>query len=336
MKSARPTFARVLVAGLTLTVIAGACGDDPTERVNPTAPSAIETDESDGPNPTGTTTPAPEFPAFVEYGGTGVEIASEPRAIVSLSPTATEMLFAIGAGDQVDAADAFSNYPAEAPTTDLDGNSPNVEALLGYEPDLVVVSFDPGDVVTGLASAGVPTLVLPSAVSLDDTYEQIAVLGDATGHAAEAEALNASIATDIADLVSSIPERDDRLTYYHELDDTLYSITSSTFIGELYGLVGLDSIADPADADGAAGGYPQLSAEYVVEADPDVIFLADSQCCAQTPETIAGRPGWGDLQAIRSGNVVELDEDIASRWGPRVVDFLRVIVDAVDDFDTGA
>ena len=119
----------------------------------------------------------------------------------------------------------------------------------------------------------------------------------------------------------------------HELDDTLYTVTSSTFIGEVYTLAGLVNAADPADADGSAWGYPQLSAEYLLDADPDLIFLADTRCCAQDAETVAARPGWESLTAVETGRIVELDDDVASRWGPRIVDFLRAIVNAVNAID---
>ncbi len=116
----------------------------------------------------------------------------------------------------------------------------------------------------------------------------------------------------------------------------LYTVTSDTFIGQIYGLAGLDNVADAADADGANGGYPQLSAEYLVNADPDFVFLADTTCCAQDASTLAQRPGFAALSAVESGHVVELDDDIASRWGPRVVEFLRAIVDATADVGTTA
>ena len=132
-----------------------------------------------------------------------------------------------------------------------------------------------------------------------------------------------------------MPERDAAPTYYHELDDTLYSVTSSTFIGELYALAGLANIADEADPDGEFGGYPQLSAELIVAADPDFVFLADTECCGQTAETLAARPGFADLSAIADGNVVELSDDIASRWGPRVVDLLATIVEATASVPVG-
>ena len=251
----------------------------------------------------------------------------EPQRIVSLSPTATEMLFAIDAGDQVVAVDDQSNYPEEAPRTDLSGFEPNVEAIVAEDPDLVVLSEDTGDVVAGLEAADVEALVLPAATTLDDSYDQIEQLGDATGHPDEAADVVAGMKDDIDEITSSLPERSgDAPTYYHELDQTLYTATSSTFIGQVYDLVGLENIADSAD-DGS--GYPQLSAEQILDQNPDLIFLADTKCCGQTAETVAARPGWAELDAVTSARVVELDDDIASRWGPRVVDLLRTVADEV-------
>ncbi|MGH8925708.1 MAG: ABC transporter substrate-binding protein [Acidimicrobiia bacterium] len=275
-----------------------------------------------------TTTIDAGFPVTIEAGGAVVTIESRPERIVSLSPTATEMLFSIGAGDQVVAVDSFSYYPPEAPVTDLSGFEPNVEAVVGFEPDLVVLSFDPGDVVSGLEAAGVVALVVPTAVTLDDTYTQIEQLGAATGRIGDAAELVGQMQADIAALAASVPERDEPLTYYHELDDTLFSVTSQTFIGEIYALAGLESIADAADPEGEASGFPQLSAEFLLAADPDLIFLADTKCCGQNAETLAARPGFDQLTAVTEGRVIELDDDIASRWGPRVVEFFRTIVEA--------
>ena len=263
----------------------------------------------------------------------GVPAAAEPAGherIVSISTVATEMLFAIDAGDRVVAVDSMSNYPAEAPTTDLSGYQPNVEAILGFAPDLVVLSYDPGDVVAGLEAAGVATLLQGAAYTLADTYDQITALGAITGDVDEAAALVAGMQSEMAELAASVRERDEPLSYYHELDDTLYTVTSSTFIGEVYALAGLVNAADAADPDGASWGYPQLSAEYLLDVDPDLIFLADTKCCSQTAVTVAERPGWETLTAVTNGTVIELDDDVASRWGPRIVHLLRVIVDSVN------
>ncbi|HWH33733.1 MAG TPA: ABC transporter substrate-binding protein [Acidimicrobiales bacterium] len=259
--------------------------------------------------------------------------AGAPARIVSLSPTATEMLFAIGAGDQVVAVDDQSDFPPGVPGTDLSGLTPNVEAIATYEPDLVVLAGD--DAVAGLEALGIETIVNDGADTLDDSYAQIAELGIVTGHEEEAAEVVAGMRTGLEELASVAPDRDEPLTYYHELDDTLYSVTSDTFIGEIYALAGLTSIADAADPDGALGGFPQLSPELVVEADPDFVFLADTECCAQTAETFAARPGFSALTAVQEGRVVELDDDVASRWGPRVVDFLARVVEATATVPAG-
>jgi len=258
------------------------------------------------------------------------ETASGSRnRIVSLSPTATEMLFAIGAGDQVIAVDAFSYYPAEAPVTDLSGFVPNVEAIAGFEPT-VVVSESP---IEGLDAIDIENLVQLAAVTFDDVYSQIEQLGALTGNVGEAAELVLEMQTDIDVVLASLPERGTPLTYYHELDNTLYSVTSTTFVGEVYSLLGLVNAADAADPDGEFFGYPQLNEEFLVTADPDIIFLADTLCCAQNTETVADRPGWDQLSAVQSGNVVELNDDIVSRWGPRLVDFIETAGAAVASFE---
>jgi iron complex transport system substrate-binding protein len=197
----------------------------------------------------------------------------------------------------------------------------------------VVLSYDPGDVVAGLEAAGVASLLQGASMTIADTYIQILALGEITAHAAEAAALVDAMQAEMSDLAASVTERDEPLSYYHELDDTLYTVTSATFIGEVYAMAGLVNAADPADADGSSWGYPQLSAEYLLDADPDIIFLADTKCCAQTAAAIAERPGWETLTAVSTGRIVELDDDVASRWGPRIVDFLRAIVDAVNSVE---
>ena len=264
------------------------------------------------------------------HGSTSPE-AGPPKRIVSLSPTATEMLFAIGAGSQVVAVDSNSNYPKEAPRTDLSAYQPNLEAIAGYKPDLVVYSDDPGELAAGLGKLSIPAMAEPAATSLDGTYAQIDQLGQATGHEAEAARLTATMKAEIAKIVAAgRPER--HLTYYHELDKNLYTATSKTFIGQLYAQLGMKNIADAADKD--ASGYPQLSAEYVVKANPDLIFLADTKCCDQSARTVAARDGWDQITAVKSGGVVELDDDVASRWGPRVVDFLKTVAAKVQTAET--
>jgi iron complex transport system substrate-binding protein len=256
-------------------------------------------------------------------------LEKRPERIVALSPSATEMLFAIGAGKQVTAVDSNSNFPAEAPKTDLSGFQPNAEAIAAKSPDLVVLSNDLNKIVDQLTALKVPVYLAPAATTLDDTYKQMTEMGKLTGHLPEAEAAAQQMKDDVATLINDVPQRMQRLTYYYELGPELYSVTSKTFIGSLFTLVGLENIADPADASGAAGGYPQLSGEAIIKANPDLIFLADTKCCKQSLATVKARKGWAGVDAVRNGHVVQLDDDIASRWGPRVVELLRTITDAV-------
>jgi iron complex transport system substrate-binding protein len=264
--------------------------------------------------------------AFPASAG-GVTLTQRPAHIVSLSPTATEMLFAVGAGSQVTAVDDQSDYPADAPKSALSGFKPNAEAIAAKNPDLVVISDDTNKIKDQLAQLKIPVYQAPAAKTIDDTYAQLLDLGKLTGHLTEAGSQAQRIKDQLATLVKTVPARSKPLSYYYELDPTLYSVTSKTFIGSLFTSIGLKNIADGADKTG--GGYPQLSAEAVIQANPDLIFLADTVCCKQSLDTVKARAGWGGLTAVRAGQVVALNDSIASRWGPRVVELVKAITDAV-------
>ena len=255
-----------------------------------------------------------------------------PERIVSLSPTATEILFAIGAGSQVVAVDDASSYPTNAPTTKLSGYDPNTEALATYRPDLVVYSNEPGNLGPSLDAIKVNRIMQPPAERLDDTYAQILALGVVTGHRSEARKIVDEMKDEIEGIVQSLPRLSRPPTYYHELDENHFTATSNTFIGGVYALLGLKNIADTADQQGS--GYPQLSGEYIIQANPDLIFLADARCCGQSAATVAARPGWDKIAAVQNGGVIELDDDIASRWGPRIVEFLRSAARALKSFES--
>ncbi len=308
-----------VVAGLSL--LAAACGDD--EAVEPAASAesseSVTAVESESESVTSGTDPAATEPA-------GPAVSS---AIISLSPTATEMLYAIGAGDQVLAVDDFSNYPEEAAAKmqGISGYQPNVEAIAGLEPDLVLTDGTNPDFLAQLDSLGIAHWEGMAATSFDEIYSQIEQLGAATGHVGEAAELVGQMQTDIEAVVAELPVLEVPLRYYHELDATYFSATSQTFIGLVYGLAGLENIADAAAGD--AGPYPQLTAEYIVEANPDLIFNACSKYCGETPETIAARPGWEAISAVVNGNVISMDDDIASRWGPRIVEYIQQVGAAV-------
>ncbi len=314
------------VAGLVLVV--ASCGDDETST--PTATDSPTSTDAPGDSAATATEPA----SGSAPGSIPID-PDAPQRIISLSPTATEMLFAIGAGDQVIAVDPFSNYPDEAAAkmTELSAFEPNVEAIAGYEPDLVITDGTNLDLLGQLDSLGIAHWEGPAAISFADSYDQIEQLGALTGHVGEAAEVVSTMETEIAEIIASVPVAAEQLTYYHELDNTYFTVTSDTFIGYVYGQLGLRNIADLAE--GSGGQYPQLNAEFIIATDPDLIFQACTKYCDETAETMAARPGWDAMTAITEGHVVELDDDIASRWGPRVVDFLRTASDAVAEVAAG-
>ena len=333
----RQSLRRLVAPTLLLALGLSACSAEPVES-DDNEPTVEETAEDEEPDD-GAADDAADgdaeddadaeaedvaFPVTVTDDLGEVALEARPEAVVSLSPAATEMLFAIGAGDQVVAVDEFSTFPPEAPTTELSGFTPNVESVLGYDPDLVVIQYDPNDLVGALTEAGVPVLTLGSAGDVETALAQLTTLGTATGNdaAAVVDGIRADLEAFAADSDATAG-----LTYYHELSTDLYTATSSTFIGEIYGLFGLENIADAADAD--ATGFPQLSKEYLVEQDPDYVFLACTVFCGVTATSFCERDGLGELSACTNGNVVELDDDIASRWGPRMVDFAAAVDDAL-------
>jgi iron complex transport system substrate-binding protein len=269
---------------------------------------------------------APQFPLTLKAANGKVTIANQPSRIISLSATATEDLFAVGAGKQVVAVDSYSTYPANAPRTKLSGFTPNVEAIAKYRPDLVVVSDDLHNIVAQLGKLHIPVLVEPAAANLNGVYAQIEQLARATGHVAGATHVVAGMRRHVNAIVRSIPRPSTPLSVYHELDQTYYSADSHTFIGQMYSLLGLQNIADKA---ASSTNYPQLSAEYIVASNPDLIVLADTVCCGQTRATVAARPGWSTIAAVKTGEVVPINDSIASEWGPRIVLFLKAVSSAV-------
>jgi iron complex transport system substrate-binding protein len=333
MRSLERRTTRTLLAVMVGVSLAAACGSDDsstdtavTEAPSPSEPPAA----TDAPSAT-------EAPAASDASpGTGAsdpadapDAADVPERVVSLSPTHTEIMFAIGAGDQVVAIDEFSNYPSEALElpNDLSGFEPNVEAIAGYEPDLVLIGGDFTGLGDQLDTIGIESWDGPPAATIDDTYAQIDELGAITGHDEEAEILVASMQDELDALVAATPEPASPIAVYHELDPTYFSADSTTFIGQVYSIFGLRNIAD--EAEGDTGGFPQLNAEFIVSTNPDLIFLADTKCCDQTIETVSARDGWGAITAVQNGAVFEMDDDIASRWGPRVVEYAAAVSAAV-------
>ena len=276
-------------------------------------------------SPVSAASTATKYPLIISSGGYSTTIAKKPTRIISLSPSATESLFEIGAGKQVLAVDSYSNYPKSAPITDLSAFEPNVEAIIALKPDLVVLSVDAMKsmvVKEALEKLKIPVLMEKAPETLAQAYKEIEVLGEVTDHTSEAKKVTFKMAALIKSIINRT-KKTVKITFFHELDNTLYSVTSDTFIGKVYKDFGLINIADKA-AGADSYGYPQLSAEYLLKADPDVIFLADAEY-GESAATVKARAGWSGITAVTKKNVFALPNDIPSRWGPRLVDFYRYV-----------
>lgn len=272
--------------------------------------------------------PAGRFPVTVQTSTGTVTVEHRPTRVVSLSATATQMLYTIAAGRQVVAVDKYSTIPSDAPVTNLDPDASSAEDIERYRPDLVLLTTGgPSNLVNQLATLGVPSLMLPAANTLDDTWSQYRQIGLATGHVAQAAAEIARLQAGLKSVEQRVGKRAKGLTYYEEISPNLYTATSHTFIGDLFGLLGMVNVADAAQ--GAGSGYPQLSAEYLIKSDPDWVFLADDVCCGQTAASFGSRPGYSTMTAVKDHHVVAINDSVASQWGPNVVPFLQDVADAV-------
>ena len=291
--------------------------------------------DRDDTQPVADTSATESTAAAAESTTTAPETAATTERIVSLSATATEMIYAIGAQDQLVAVDNYSNYPQEAADfkTKIDAYEPSVEAISKLEPTVVLLAYDPGDLQKQLEKLGIKVWIGAAAATLDDSYVQITELGDLTGRPEAATALVDKMKTDIQDVVTNAELPDATASYYYELDNTFYSLTSNTFIGQLMSQFMLQNIADNAEA---GNDYPQLSQESIISSNPKIVFLADTKCCKQSAATLSERAGWKTIDAVKNGNVVELDDDVASRWGPRVVDLVKAIAAGIEKYVAGA
>ena len=272
---------------------------------------------------------ATKYPLTISSGGFTTKIAKEPKRIISLSPSGTEIFFSIGADKQILLVDSLSNYPKKAPISDISAFEPNVEAIVGKKPDLVLLSADSmksTEVRNALIKLNVPVLMEKAPVTLKDVYAEIEVLGKVTNKQSQAAALSKKMAKDIKAILATA-KKSKGIRIYHELDDTYYSVTSDTFIGRVYKDFGVINVADAA-AGADSYGYPQLSAEYLLKSDPQAIFLSDAQY-GVTIESVSKRAGWSQISAVKNGNVFALAADVPSRWGPRLVDFYRAIAKAL-------
>jgi len=323
----------VLVTATACAAVLAGCGSSASSSSTAASSSSTAaTSSASAVSSASAASSAASFPVTVTAANGAVTIKSDPARIVSLSPTLTEDLYAVGAGPQVVAVDSDSNYPAGVPKTGLSGLTPNIEAIAKYNPSLVIASQNSGGLVSGLAKLGVPVLIEPAVATIAAAYAQIAQIGQATGHAGQAATAVTGMQQQIAATVKQAGSSHKSLTYYWELSaNPFYSATSATFIGQVVGLFGLKNIADAASKP-ADGGYPQLSQEYIVTAKPQVIFLADNQAAdgGQSPSVVGKRPGWSGIPAVQDHAVIGLNDDVASRWGPRLPELVAEIAQAVE------
>jgi iron complex transport system substrate-binding protein len=273
------------------------------------------------------TEPAGEALTFTDGLGRAVTLGGPAQRVVSLAPSNTEILFAIGAGDQVVGRDQASDFPEEAKTvTDIGStfDDLNAELIVSLNPDLVLAAeINNPEQVQQLEDLGLTVYYLKNPLTLEGMYENLQIVAQLTGHREEAAALVESLKERVAAVDEKIAPLSSRFSVFYELDATdpakPYTAGKGTFITQLIERAGGYNIA--ADLD----GYPQLSLEQVVEADPAFIILGDARY-GITPESIAERPGWGNLSAVKNGNVLPFNDDLVSRPGPRLVDALEELV----------
>jgi iron complex transport system substrate-binding protein len=286
------------------------CGGAAGGATTATRPAAAVTDA-----------PQSSFPMTLdESDGQKLTLTQAPQRIVSLSANATDIICAIGGADQLVAVEHYANCPANSQAKpELDAFQPSLEAIVAYQPDLVYVSTDTGSIVEALRGANVPVLYVALPTTLGGTLDQIQLFGQATGHAPEA----ASVAHGLQERIDGVKRAIDDVTagpkIYHELDNTYFSAAPSSFVGDFYNILKAQNIAA-----GATEDYPQLSAEVIVQRNPDVIVLADEDA-GESAATVAARPGWAAINAVKNGRVCTIDPNIVSQPSTKIADGLETL-----------
>ena len=247
---------------------------------------------------------------------------SSPKRIISLSPSITEILFEIGSGNQVIAVDNLSNYPNEAPITDISAYDPNVEAISLLNPDLVILSYNIKNLKAALKKIGIETIYLPAPLNFEDILDQIDYLGLQTGNEDKAKKLISKMKNRMKTL-QKLRENEKATKIYHEIDPNYYSPSKFSFIGDIYQKLNYKNVADKADISNL--GYPKLSPELIISENPDLIVLPGKD--NKYVEKVKLRPGWGYIEAVKKNKFLLTNNDIASRWGPRILNFASILVE---------
>ena len=247
---------------------------------------------------------------------------SSPKRIISLSPSITEILFEIGSGNQVIAVDNLSNYPNEAPISDISAYDPNVEAISLFNPDLVILSYNIKNLKTALKKIGIETIYLPAPLNFEEILNQIDYLGIQTGNEDKAKKLISKMKNKMKAL-QKLRENETATKIYHEIDPNYYSPSKFSFIGDIYQKLNYKNVADKADISNL--GYPKLSPELIISENPDLIVLPGKD--NKYVEKVKLRPGWSYIEAVKKNNFLLTNNDIASRWGPRILNFASILVE---------
>lgn len=307
-------YSIILVCALAL---AGCSAPSPTAPAEPLATSL----------PTQTTAPTPGPIELVDGLGRTVTLPAPAQRIVSLAPSNTESLFAIGAGDQVVGRDEFSDYPAQAsdlPSIGGGFGDYNYEAIVALQPDLVLAAeINTPEQVQALEKLGQTVFFLPNPTNLDEMYTNLATLAHLTGREAEAAALVESLQSRAEAVAQKLSTVTNRPTVFYELDstdpDAPWTAGPGTFIDTLITLAGGQNVASQ-----LKDQYPQISLEELLVKNPEIILLGDS-AYGVTPESVLERPGWESLGAVQNQRVYPFDDDLVSRPGPRLVDGLEAL-----------
>ena len=297
-----PLLGILLALLLALTLVMAACGGEKEPAASPEP-----------------TAPATDFPLTVTRSdGRNLTIAEAPQRIASLSPAATEVLYAVGAGPQIVATDLQSDYPAEAEnTTKLDAFQPNLEAIAGVEADLIIIASNQDDIVEALDRLGETVLFIEVPDTIDGVMGQVWLLARVSGHAEEGGRLAQEMKDRMRAVTDKLADVEEGPRVYHELDNTFFTVAPNSFVGDFYSLLKAHNIAE-----GAPTAYPQLSQEEILDRDPEVIILADADA-GESAQTVKARPGWGVISAVKNDRIYVVDPDIVSRPGPRVADALE-------------
>lgn len=323
----RPVLAALLVVVTTLLGCSSNNAGSGTAVVAKTATTVAATRATTGTaapasssTPVAVVSPA-TFPLTVKRSdGRDLVLKAAPKRIASLSPGTTEILYAIGAQPQIVATDTYSDYPAEAKSTPkLDGFRPSPEAITALSPDLVILVDNPKGIVETLDGLGMQVLWLKVPEALPQLLQQIQLYGDISGHGAAAQQTVAGMRARIDAVQNRLAGVQQGPRVYHELDAKLFSAAPNSFVGDLYTTLKAQNIVPAGDKP-----YPQVTQEFVVAKDPEVIVLTDA-VAGESIDTVRARSGWSTISAVKNSRVVAVDGDLVSRPGPRIVDGLETL-----------